>query len=251
MGAGCSTKFNQHHGGAILNKVRIRLITQLSAIPELQRSASEHLDPARSGNGGVSTERSIGINVSALDFSMAKETLAILHGWESIIREGRNLTPPALVKAEPTTEAEVQATCDFHIAHLEWSLEQDWANDFANEVAEIHSKGMAATKQFVEQPRRIPCPTDDCQKSIIIDAHRIHEYGLDEEVTCFGCRQSWSIIRLMTLAINNPTKKFYLDIESLALWLQISERQVRNIIKANNIPRKGNFYSVSDIIKSR
>lgn len=233
-------KINQH-------KVRI----QLSELPQLQAEASNHLDPSRSGNGSSSTERSIGVNVSALDFSMAKELLAILHGWESVIREARDLTPPALLKAEKTIELEVEATCRFHLDHLEWSLEQDWANDFVAEVAQLHAKGLAACKQFVEQPRRIPCPTDECQKFIVIDAHRIHEFGLDEEVTCFGCRQSWSVIRLITLAMNNPSKKFYLDIEALALWLQISERQVRNIIKNHEIPRKGNLYSVSDIIKCR
>ena len=228
-----------------------KVASQLDAIPTLQQSAAEHLDPARSGSGSSSSERSIGINVSALDFSMAKETLAILHGWESLIREGRGLTPPALVSAEATTELEVEATCRFHLAHLEWSADQDWFDDFANEVAEIHAKGMAACKEFIEQPRRIPCPTDECQKFVVIDAHRIHENGLSEEVTCFGCRQSWSLIRLVTLAMSNPAKKFYLDIEALALWLQISERQVRNIVKAHNIPRKGNLYSVADIIAKR
>lgn len=230
---------------------RNKVAGQLSDIPTLQQSAAEHLDPARSGSGSSATERSIGINVSALDFSMAKETLAILHGWESVIREARNLTPPALVKAQATTELEVEATCRFHLAHLDFSLAQGWAADFAGEVAEIHARGMAATKQFIEQPRRIPCPTDDCEKFVVIDAHRLREYGLEEEVTCFGCHQSWSLIRLVTLAMSNPAKKFYLDIEALAIWLQISERQVRNIVKNYDIPKKGNLYSVADILAKR
>lgn len=228
-----------------------KVASQLQELPDLQQMAAEHLHPSRSGNGSSSVERSIGINVSALDFSMAKELIAILHGWESIIREARGLTPPALVVSQDTTELEVEATCKFHLAHLGWSLEQDWAADFASEVAELHAKGMAATKQFSEQPRRIPCPTDDCQKVVVIDAQRIHENGLSQEVTCFGCKQSWTVIRLVTLAINNPQKKFYLDIEALSLWLQLSERQVRNIIKNHDIPRKGNLYSVSDIVKVR
>lgn len=235
----------------VCGKCQSRLRAQLLEIPDLQEQAALYLEPSKTGSGSASVERSIGINVSALDFSIAKELLAILHGWEVIIREGRNLQPPALVKAEATTEAEVGATCQFHLTHLAWSLTQDWIADFANEVAEIHAKGMAATKQFVEQPRRIPCPTDDCQKFVVIDAQRIHENGLAEEVTCFSCKQSWSVIRLVTLAINNPSKRFYLDIEALGLWLQLSERQVRNIIKANDIPRRGNLYSVSDVIKAR
>ena len=220
--------------------------TQLDAIPTLQQEASEHLDPARSGSGGVSVERSIGINVNALDFSMAKETLAILHGWESIIREGRLLTPPALVKAEATTEAEVEATCKFHLAHLEWSANQDWFNDFAAEVAEIHAKGMAAAKRFVEQPRRIPCPTDDCHKFIVIDAE-----NLMDDVTCFGCKESWTVLRLVALAMSNPNRKFYLDVEAIALWLGITQRQVYKIIKANKIEHKGSLYDLAGILAAK
>ena len=225
-----------------VKKVKI----QLDAIPTLQQEASEHLDPARTGSGGASVERSIGINVNALDFSMAKETLAILHGWESIIREGRSLTPPALVKAEPTTEAEVEATCKFHLAHLEWSATQDWFDDFASEVAEIHAKGMAAAKRFVEQPRRIPCPTDECHKFIVIDAE-----NLMDDVTCFGCKQSWTVLRLVALAMSNPNRKFYLDVEAIALWLGITQRQVYKIIRANKIEHKGSLYDLAGILAAK
>jgi hypothetical protein len=217
----------------------------------LQVSAAEYLAPGRGGNGSVSAERSIGINVSALDFSMATELLAILHGWEILIREGRRLTPPALLVKLPTTEAEVRATCQFHLSHLVWTMKQAWAKDFANEVGELHAKGIAACKQFIEQPRKIPCPTDDCKKSVVIDAHRIGEYGLDDEITCFGCKQSWSVIRLITLAMNNPEKKFFLDAEAIASLLGLKVRQVYNIIKTADIERQGALYNVKQIIEAR
>ena len=229
-----------------MKDITAKVWKQLSGIPTLQKLASKHLAPARSGSGAVSAERSIGINVAALDYSMAKETLEILHGWESIIREARQLTPPALVKAEATTEAEVEATCRFHLAHLDWSMQQDWAKDFATEVNEIHAKGMAATKQFVEQPRRIPCPSDDCHKFIVIDVE-----NLMNDVSCFGCKQSWTVLRLVALAMSNPNKKFYLDVEAIALWLGITQRQVYKIIKANKIERKGSLYDLAGILASK
>lgn len=232
-------------------KCQFRISGHLMAIPDLQATASDYLRPGRSGNGSVSAERSIGINVSALDFSMATELLAILHGWEILIREGRHLTPPALVKKLATTELEVRATCQFHLSHLDWTLKQEWAKDFASEVGELYAKGIAVCKQFVEQPRRIPCPTDDCKRMVVVDAHRLAEYGLTEEIACFGCKQSWSIIRLITLAINNPEKKFYLDVEAISLWLNLKPRQVYNIIKTSQVERRGNLYSLADIIKAR
>ena len=231
---------------------RLKLQSHLIELPELQYEAGKFITPSRTGSGAVSTERSIGINVSALDFSMATELLAILHGWEAMVREARRLTPPALLNKEPTTDAEVQATCDFHLAHLDWTIGQEWVRDFAGEVAELHAKGMAATKRFTEQPRRIPCPTDDCKKFVVIDVVKVKENGLADEVTCFGCRQSWSLIRLVTLAMSNPSRKFFLDVEAIALWLGIKPRQVYAIIKENGIQKQsGNLYSLGDVINAR
>ena len=218
----------------------------LLALPTLQRQAADFIAPGRSGSGSATAERSIGVNVNALDFAMATELLAILHSWESEIRSARQLTPPALLKKEPSTEAEVRATCDFHIAHLDWTMAQEWASDFFNEVKELHGKGMAAAKQFVEQPRRIPCPTDDCNKFVVIDAE-----NLMADVSCFGCKQSWTVLRLVALAMSNPNRKFFLDVEAIALWLGITERQVYKVIKANNIERRGSLYDLAGVIASR
>ena len=218
----------------------------LTSIPDLQYQAGFHIAPGRSGSGAASAERSIGVNVNALDYSMAIELLAILHSWESEIRAARQLTPPALLKKEPTTDAEVQATCDFHLAHLDWTMGQEWAGDFYNEVKELHSKGMAAAKQFVEQPRRIPCPTDECGKYVVIDAEH-----LMADVSCYGCKQSWTVLRLVALAMSNPSRKFFLDVEAIALWLGITQRQVYKIVKANNIERRGSLYDLAGVIANR
>ena len=212
----------------------------------MRREAEDFIEPGRSASGAVSAERSIGVNVNALDYSMANELLGILHSWESEIRSARQLTPPALLKKQPTTVMEVRVACDFHLAHLDWTLGQDWAADFYNEIKEQYAKGMAAAKQFVEQPRRIPCPTDDCGKYVVIDA----EY-LMSDVTCFGCKESWTVLRLVALAMSNPNRKFFLDAEAIGLWLGITQRQVHKIIKANNIERRGSLYDLAAVIANR
>lgn len=177
---------------------------------------------------------------------MAKELLGILHSWEAEIRTARKLTPPAFLEAKATTELEVQEACNFQLAHLDWTLGQEWACDFAAEIRELHGKGMAAAKRFIEQPRRIPCPTDECRKFVVIDVE-----NLMTEVTCHGCRQSWTVLRLVALAMSNPNRKFFLDVEAIALWIGISERQVYKIIRANEIDRKGNLYDLASVIKAR
>lgn len=228
------------------NKCRSSIVLWIGQIPALHKEASDFITPGRSGSGAVTAERSIGVNVNALDFSMANELLGILHSWEAEIRSARHLTPPALLVKEKSVELEVAKACKFQLAHIDWTLLQEWAGDFVNEIKEQHAKGMGAAKRFVEQPRRIPCPTDDCGRFIAIDAER-----LMADVSCFKCKQSWTVLRLVALAMSNPNRRFYLDVEAIALWLGISQRQVYKIAKAANIEHKGSLYDLSAIIAAR
>ena len=224
----------------------MKVKSSLTELPDLHFEAQMFITPGRSGSGKASAERSIGVNVAALDFSMATDLLRTLHSWEVIIRTDRRLTPPALVPKEPTIDAEVQATVDFHCTHLDWSLTQDWAVEFAGEVYGLHAKGRSAAKRFTEQARRIPCPTDDCKRFVVIDVE-----NLMDDVTCFTCKQSWTVLRLIALAMSNPNRKFYLDVEAIAAWMGTTERTVYNLIKVNKVERRGSLYDLSAIIKAR
>jgi hypothetical protein len=218
----------------------------LTELPELQQGAASYVTPGRSGSGSPSTERSIGFNVNALDYSMGKELLGTLHKYEALIRRARSLTPPALLKREATVEKEVAATVSFHLAHLEWTVQQDWLEDFAGLIKELHSKGMATNKKYIEQPRRIPCPTDECRAHIVIDIE-----NLMAGVTCHKCRTSWTLYRLLALAMNNPNRTFWLDIDAICLWMNITKVQLNKIVKDHNIPVKNGLYDISAIAKAR
>jgi hypothetical protein len=222
------------------------LKSALTELPELQQGAASFVTPGRSGSGSPSTERSIGFNVNALDYSMGKELLGVMHKYEAVIRRGRSLTPPALLKREATVEKEVAATVSFHLAHLEWTVQQDWLEDFAGQVKELHSKGMATNKKYIEQPRRIPCPTEECKAHIVIDIE-----NLLAGVTCHKCRTSWTLYRLLALAMNNPNRTFWLDLDAICLWMNISKVQLNKIVKDHNIPVKNGLYDISAIAKAR
>lgn len=223
-----------------------RLRSILQELPQLQFEAGFYLEPSRTGSGMATTERSIGINVNALDFSMATDLLGILHAWEAVIRKDRRLTPPALVKRQANIELEVLATCEFHIAHLSWTLTQEWALDFAGELYGLHARGRAAAKKFKEQARRIPCPTDDCEKFVVIDVEQ-----LSQDVSCFGCKQSWSVLRLVALAMSNPNRRFFLDVEAVSAWLQMTHKEVYRLIKKFDVERRGSTYDLQAIMKAR
>jgi hypothetical protein len=230
-----------------LSKSQYRsLRSNLTELPELQSGAASFVTPGRSGSGTVSTERSIGFNVNALDYSMANELLGVMHKYEALIRRGRSLTPPALLTREATVDKEVAATVSFHLAHLEWTVQQDWVEEFAGLIKELHSKGMACNKKFIEQPRRIPCPTDECRSHIVIDIE-----NLLAGVRCHKCRTSWTLYRLLALAMNNPNRTFWLDIEAICMWMNISKIDLNKIVKQHNIPMKNGLYDISAIAKAR
>jgi hypothetical protein len=55
------------------NRCAAKVRNQLAELPQLHKEAKQFLAPSRTGSGTASTERSIGINVSALDFTMATD----------------------------------------------------------------------------------------------------------------------------------------------------------------------------------
>ena len=230
----------------LCNKCESILKDNLSEIPSLQVEAKGFLVPGRTGSGSPTSERSIGFNVSAMDYSMATDILPVLHKYEAMIRRSRNLTPPALLKKEPSIESEVAATIKFHLSHLDWSIKQDWIGEFAGDVKDIHAKGLSVNKKFIERPRRIPCATEGCKAYVVIDIE-----NLLSDVNCLKCRSSWTLYRLLQLAMANPTKRFWLDLEAICLWLDISKREAMKIIDNNNIPKRHGLYDLAMITKAR
>ena len=218
----------------------------ISDIPIFQLEAKGFLVPSRTGSGSRNSERSLGFNVAAMDYSMATDILPVFHKYEALIRRGRNLTPPALLKKEPSIEAEVAATAKFHSTHLGWTLRQDWCGEFARDVKVIHSKGLSVTKAFIEKPRRIPCPTDECKNHIAIDIERMLS-----GVTCLKCRTSWTLYRLIQLAMDNPNRRFWLDMDAICLWLSLTKREVLKIVETHEIPKKNGLYDIAAIVKTR
>ena len=237
---------NNMNEGKLTKSQYRTLKSNLTELPELQQGAASYVTPGKSGSGSPSTERPIGLNVNALDYSMGKELLGLLHKYEALIRRARSLTPPALLKREATVDKEVAATVSFHLAHLEWTVQQDWLEEFAGEVKELHSKGLATNKKFIEKPRRIPCPTEECRAHIVIDID-----NLLAGVTCHKCRTSWTLYRLLALAMNNPNRTFWLDIDAICLWMNLSKTDLNKIVREHKVPTKHGLYDISAIAKAR
>lgn len=239
----CAICARSVNNDVVCHSCRRNLLAHLTEIPSLQSGAAEWLVPSRSGSGQVSTERSIGINVSALDVSMAKELLSVLYKRAGQIRESRNLSP--LVKIMKSTENQVKELCSFHLTHMEFSFTQPFIQEFAYEIKQFHAKGMAANKMFTERPRRIPCPTEGCLKNIVISDNIL------DEITCFGCKTSRSIYMIINLAMSNPDRAFMLDLEACGQWLNLSNKELKSLIKFHDIPRRGQLFDLKALTKAK
>ena len=93
----CTICNNTTIQSGLCNRCHGRIHSQLDDLLEFWVGAHSELLPGKSGSGGRSSERTIGLNVAALSFIAGHDILGFLHEWEKLIREERKLTPPALV----------------------------------------------------------------------------------------------------------------------------------------------------------
>lgn len=168
-----------------------------------------------------------------------------------MIRNERSLTPPALLQALPTEHAEVEASCAFHLAHLEWIISQDWIKDFAFEVNQLKAQGMAATRQTVEKTSKVSCPGDrsdglPCGRSLKMSAE-----DFSTLIFCSGCKTEWTALRLITVKMADRSQKWWIDLEAASGFLALTERQLRRIVKAHDVPRRGQLYDLHALIDAR
>lgn len=234
----------------LCQRCSVRLRERISEIPGLRTEAGKYIQAAQGGHGTNSGEPTSGINFAALDYSNGNDILPVMWEWEKLIREERQLTPPALVQPQAD---EVQATCNFHLAHLDWMLEQDFVDEYAREIATIHAKGIHAARRNIEPVRRIACPSPHphdeeryCNAMLAID-----DADLLTPVTCRRCGTQWTPARLVAVAMSDPDRDVWLDAESLGRWVGISDRQVRRVCKAGKVSKRGQLYNVAEFLDAR
>lgn len=225
-----------------------RLRLRLDELPHMMAEAAKYLEPQQGGKGTSSgAHPSIGINVNAFDFSTGKDILNILHEWEKIIRAERKLTPPALL---PFYNNPVRMSVRFHQAHLNWSAQQPWVDEFAQEISQLHHHGTIAAQKQIDPVRRIPCPaphpdddTRNCDAMLgVTDA------DMTTSIQCRRCKTNWTPARLVAVAMSDPNHEVWLDVESIAAWVGLSERQVRRIVQTKRIPKRGQLVNVNSFL---
>ena len=232
----------------LCNRCHNRIHSQLDDLLQFWVGAHSELLPGRTGSGGRSSERTIGLNVAALSFIAGHDILGFLHEWEKLIREERKLTPPALVAKPNNLGEEIQAAVRFSQRHLTHSGNQPWIEDFGKELKEIHSQGMAAARQFVERTRKIPCPAETGEGA----CSNLLKINQDDPLEIFECRKcgsQWTTLRLVAVAMSDK-QAIWLDAEALAKWMGISERHIRRLAQKHKLPKRGELYEAHAMIEA-
>ena len=216
----------------------------LDDLLEFWHSAHGELLPGKSGSGGRSSERTIGLNVNALSFIAGDDILGCLHEWEKLIRQDRNLTPPAFLKKLPLSD-ELHAAVEFAQVHLQWSGAQAWIGDFSDELRELHSKGMTAAKAFVQKARKIPCPAEIGDGGVCANPLLINTDDPLDIFQCRKCESQWTTLRLVAVAMSDVKREVWLDAEAIGNFIGVSERHVHRLAKRHNVKRRGQLYDLN------
>ena len=225
-----------------------KIHSQLEDLGDFWLTAHDELLPGSGGNGSSNSERSIGVSVTALSFIAGDDILGVLHEWEKVIRMERKLIPPAMLKKQSNVGAEIDDAIKFAQTHLQWSGTQEWVGDYAREIRELHQMGMQAARAFVAKARRIPCPSTQPDGEYCNNLLRINHDDPLDIFTCKKCQAEWTTLRLVAVALSDPTNEVWLDAEAIGQWMSLPERQVYRIIKKNQVARKGQLYNVKQFI---
>lgn len=227
-----------------------RIHVELDDLMELWTLAHGELLPGGGGHGSSSGERTIGVNLQALNFIAGNDILNLLHEWEKMIRAERSLTPPALLKGEGIAK-EILKAVRFAQAQIEWLAGTDYIEDFAREVRELHGMGIAASRQFVKKTRKISCPADTREGLPCGNLLILREDDILELFSCRRCGAEWSTYRLIIVALSDPRTEFWLDAEAIATWLHLSPRRIQQIAKEFDIAKRGSLYDLKAILAAR
>lgn len=235
----------------ICPRCETRLKHNLEDLIQLHKEAHYCLQPQKGSSGSNSGEPTSGVNLHALDFVSGNRIFNILHEWEKLIRHERKLTLPAFLPKYGSIEEEVKATVHFHVAHLDWSIQQEWVNDYVLEIAELHSFGMTAARRFLDPVKRIPCPTDLDDDKLCSGLIPVKGNDVLETVLCNRCGTTWTAARLIAVAMSDPRLEIWLDAEAISHWVGIGERQVLRIVAKNDVPKKGALIELQSFMKVR
>ena len=240
----CQRTTEQPVTGVCVN-CRNRLSGWLQEIEETWHTAHNCLEPQVGSRSGGGSERKIGVSVAALSWVEGSPILGVIHSWEQLIREERGLVKVGHLKPLCLSDS-IRAAFHFQRAHLNWIVDQPFANDYYLEIRDLLHAGKAACHQIEEGHARIMCPGELAEGGEC--GHRLPLTGdMHAEIHCKRCGTVWSVAWLVKVALSNQTSDVWVDGEAVAEWLNVTSRTLRTWATNGFVRRKGNSYALRDV----
>ena len=231
------------------DRCEAKMRRQLDDLPRLMEQASANLIPGQGGDGR-STERTLGINVAALDVAAGFDAIAVLESWERIWREDYGLSQYGLATA--TLPDDRAATLLRHLVAFLGSwlakscTEHPAIDDFAAELRQVHRSSQQAAGQTRRTAWRVTCPADtddgECGTVLIVSGE-----DFDGSITCRGCRTTWPTERLLRVVASSKDSELWLDAEAASRWLGVNTRTLRRWAAEGVIRRSGGRYDLHSL----
>lgn len=225
-----------------------RLRQQLKDIVEFQALAPFNLAPGRGGDGR-GNERSLGVNIQALDLVGAFDPIAVLESWERDWREAFGLTRygPASASRPASARGTLIGIVGFLQSWLSKACQEHPAiSDFALEVRGLHRSCKAAAGQVERAGWRVTCPTDtddgECGAVLLV---RSEDFGGD--VACRACGTRWPVERLLRVVASSRHAELWLDPDAASEWIGVHPATLRRWAAAGRIQRAHGLYEVHSI----
>lgn len=236
----------------VCSRCQNRLNQQLTDILEFYAIAAHALIPGQGGNGR-STERPLGVRVDALDFVCGYSVVDVLESWEKEWRDHYGLAAYGPASAERNSgKADQPRITLFEIVRfLQIWLDNACRDhpameDFAGEVRDCHKQAQTSAGITRREAWTVTCPADteegDCGNSL-----RITGEDFDGSVTCRACGTTWTVQRLMRVAVSNPNSDIWCAPDDAAGYLGIHPGTLRKWAGSGKIERKHGLYSLSSI----
>ena len=203
------------------------------------------------GGDGRSTERTIGIRISALDSAAGFTYVGCLESWEIDWRQFFNLAPYGEASASRNRSTLphliLPGIVEFLISWLDKAAAEHPAFlDFAAEVRTLHTQAKDAANERTRPQWRVTCPTDtsdgECGREFLISGE---DFG--GEVFCRVCGTTWPVERLLRVVASSRLSELWLDPEAAAEYCGVSTRLLRKWGQRGLIKRERGRYEVHSI----
>lgn len=236
----------------VCSRCQNRINQQLADILEFYALAENALLPGQGGNGR-STERPLGVRVNALDFVCGYSVVDVLEAWEKDWRDFYELGPygPASAQRCAGRNNQPATTLTEIVRFLRAWLDKACTDhpavdDFAGEVRDCHRQAQSSAGITQREAWTVTCPADtddgDCGNRL-----RITGEDFDSSVTCRACGTTWTVQRLMRVAVSDPNSDIWCAPDDAAGYLGIHPGTLRKWAGSGKIERRHGLYSLSSI----